>query len=42
MLHVPVVRVYTGVVTYDATTQQCGRSTVQVIDVRVDLGVVTH
>ena len=29
-------------VTYEAMTQQCGRSVVQLLVVRVDIGVVTY
>ena len=32
-----VVRVDIGVATYEAMTQQCGRSVVQVLAVRVDI-----
>ena len=42
MVHVLVVRVDIGVVTYEAMTSQCGRSVVQVLVVRVDIGVVTY
>ena len=37
-----VVRVYIGVVTYEAMTHQCGRWVVQVLVVRVYIGVVTY
>ena len=39
---VVVVRVYIGVVIYEALTPQCGRSVVQVLVVRVDIRVVIY
>ena len=42
MVQVLVVRVDIVVVTYEATTPQCGRSVVQVLVVRVDIEVVTY
>ena len=42
MVQVLVVRVYMGVVIYEAMTPHCGRSVVQVLVVRVDIGVVTY
>ena len=42
VVHVLVVGVDTGVVTYKDMTPQCGRSVVQVMVVRVDIGVVTY
>ena len=38
----PVCQSSTGVVTYEAMAPQCGRSVVQVLFVRVDIGVVTY
>ena len=37
-----VVRVYMGVVTYEAITLQCGRSADQVLVGRVDMGVLIY
>ena len=36
----PLVRVNIRVVIYEAMTPQCGRSVVQVLVVRVDIGVI--
>ena len=41
MVQVQVVRVYIGVVIYEAMTPQCGLSVVQVLVVKMDI-VVTH
>ena len=36
------VRVEIGVVNYEVFTQQCGRSVVQILVVRMDIGVMTY
>ena len=39
MVQALVIRVEIGVVIYEAMTPQCGRSVVQVLVVRADIGV---